>query len=752
MVCEGLSRRSFAQLLASIGVTSKGIVQSAGATQAVESDWPQFRYNSQNTAFAPDESGPKESIWYDWYVNTEVAGGDARAEPTIADGNLLFTDAESIHSVAIGSGSIEWSQSVGQVTGSMAVRDGEVYFVTNQGQLGALDAQTGARQWRLQLEPNIIGSPTVTESHIFASSSADIFYAVERDSGSQDWTFSTEEGRGSWPNNSPAVHEGTVFIPTHTGRIHALNVDDGEEEWMAETKAFLDTPPVVTDEIVVAGGYNSDLVAYSTTGGYEQWRVTGAGRFGAPAVANQTVFVTHRSGLTAYDADDGTERWTYSGVPGVVGRQPIVADGVVYVGGDRLVALDAETGSVFASFNPDYTQHGDQYGTGIESPVIADGTIFARDEYGGVYALSAQTKAVIKGPRSGDSLEELSFSADGSATPSGSIESFEWRWEEMDLSLGSGPQLSTRLYLPGAQTLSLTVRDTNGNTATSTREVNVHIGNGARAIAGAGLIAGTGLLYRRHRRNPEPDAETGGSDSASGDDQQSTEAVQQTADAEGNHALEEGNQALADQDYETAISCYEAAIASLTTAQESLPRGDDQREEIEERLATARAKLQTARDHQTAVEKLTEALLAAEQSLRTAVTEHGNGQQTIVKLRYRQARDQYEDALEQLDTLDIDPFGESGITVTFDTSSDTVPQDPSIVDELEQGEGSTLDEAGIDSEDAYVEATEEDIAKLSPLRRLAVQVWFDDQGTTTFPDRAAIVSRRDVARRGLDLI
>ena len=94
---------------------------------------------------------------------------------------------------------------------------------------------------------------------------------------------------------------------------------------------------------------------------------------------------------------------------------------------------------------------------------------------------------------------------------------------------------------------------------------------------------------------------------------------------------------------------YEIAITGYQTVLERLPVGDDRHDAIEETLAD----LQDAQQQITALQErrktVTDRLTAAENSFQTAVRAHLNREQTVAKIRYRQARDGFEEAVELID-------------------------------------------------------------------------------------------------------
>ncbi|MEZ3166992.1 hypothetical protein ABNG02_06615 [Halorubrum ejinorense] len=107
-------------------------------------------------------------------------------------------------------------------------------------------------------------------------------------------------------------------------------------------------------------------------------------------------------------------------------------------------------------------------------------------------------------------------------------------------------------------------------------------------------------------------------------------------------ARSEGSLDEASDQYETAITGYRTVLERLST-------GDDRRDAIEEALTDIQAARQQLSELQERRETVKTRLTAAENSFQTAVRAHANGEQTVAKIRYRQARDGFEDALELID-------------------------------------------------------------------------------------------------------
>lgn len=116
-----------------------------------------------------------------------------------------------------------------------------------------------------------------------------------------------------------------------------------------------------------------------------------------------------------------------------------------------------------------------------------------------------------------------------------------------------------------------------------------------------------------------------------------------------------------------ATTRYETAVSGYRTVLERLPAGDDRRDSIETTLTDVQGAQQRLAELQERRTTLASRLTAAENSFQTAVRAHVEHAQTVAKIRYRQARDRFEDALDLTDG-DL-PLFETPIRVSPDADT-----------------------------------------------------------------------------------
>ena len=207
--------------------------------------------------------------------------------------------------------------------GGVAAAGGRLFVTTGYGELVALDAASGAVQWRQRFDAPVIGAPTVEGGTVYAVGRDGTAMAVSADSGKILWEVpGTRAGSGMAGTGTPSVADGTVVFPFASGEVSAIDTAEGTRQWGA----------------AVAGQRVGRAYAAGT-----------GDLTGDPVIVGGVVYVGSSSGRTAaLDAKTGQRLWTAN--EGAM-NPPLVVGGSVFVVSDeaKLVRLDAGTGEVLWS-------------------------------------------------------------------------------------------------------------------------------------------------------------------------------------------------------------------------------------------------------------------------------------------------------------------------------------------------------------------------------------------------------------------
>ncbi len=231
----------------------------------------------------------------------------------------------------------------------------------------------------------LIGSsPAIVDGVVYIGSDDGDIYAIDASSGAQLWN----RDLGQFHTSSPAVVGGVVYVRVWEGYNYALNATNGDIIWQNSNTGLGGSSPAVVNGIYyVINGEN--LTASNATTGASIWNSTfGANADGSPVIMGNTVYVADSGYIAALDAQTGAVHWNRLLELGNTMNAPAVANGLVYVGceGNFFYALDASTGATVWNYSTVFKDG--------STPVVANNMVYL-NTYSGIIALNAQTGALI---------------------------------------------------------------------------------------------------------------------------------------------------------------------------------------------------------------------------------------------------------------------------------------------------------------------------------------------------------------------
>lgn len=528
------------------------------------------------------------------------------------------------------SATVRWSKEIAATTygASPVVRDETVYVVG--GDAYAFDATDGTERWRTE-RGGRTSEPAVTRNALYfcGGSNADTLYAASLDDGTPKWEYPLEE-RVARPIATETDADGndTVYFGDFEGYLYA--VSDGKPQWETNLGRFITTSPVLGTDIVYCAATDDvidALVGVRKSNGnlvwkYDPYRDASENvQMESPSLRDDVLYAPFFArGVHAVDID-GDELWEYEAT---VTSGTAVDETSVYicVGGyegttPKLVAIDRETGDKTWAF----TLPGDAR----VNPVVVGDLVYV-DAGSSLFGIDAATGA-----------EQWRFDAPISGRLGHSIavgDGVLYAASEDDLyALEDGGE---RTPTPSPTSPPTDVGGEGGGDLSSL----IAIAGGITATA---LLGGGALRYLRRRQRV--------------DGQQPEESGERPNEyiVQAESALDDGDEARTDGDYATAAEAYSTAVDAFQTARDLLPADDDRKDAIDAALAEAETAQQRASEQRDRRANLRQRLAAAEEDLVTALREHAQGNTTVARVRYRQARDRYEDLLGNLNSEDLTP-------------------------------------------------------------------------------------------------
>ncbi len=223
------------------------------------------------------------------------------------------------------------------------------------GQLHALDADSGKPRWSFQAGGRIRSRATVSGRDVYLQADDGMLYAIDAADGTARWKvrlvnqpierlpFDNPKSRFDRFGSEVRAAGGLLYLGTHDGRIVAVSPSDGARAWEFATGDSVLAAPAVDGGRLYAGSLDKHVYALDAATGRLLWkRDTRGGVVSTPAVEGGRLVVGNRTyDLLGLDAKDGSVAWTRYIWFSWVESSATIRDGVAYVGSSDAAALFA---------------------------------------------------------------------------------------------------------------------------------------------------------------------------------------------------------------------------------------------------------------------------------------------------------------------------------------------------------------------------------------------------------------------------
>ena len=285
-------------------------------------------------------------------------GGAVRSQPAV-DLTLVYaaSDDSDLYAISKSDGTLAWKSQIERspiqrsssdmtsawdwYTSSPVLQDTTLYIGSTDGNLYALDTQTGKTLWKFDTTASIRTTPLVANGLVYIGNTLGDYFAIDAKVGTEVWNYSTKEGNSS---NGMALVDNIVYFVSSTN-FHALEAKTGAVKWTRSMGPGSNFKPVSENGILYADGYD-ESGCYRPVGAYD----AGTGKLvwvpnffltdmlltSVTIGQNSVYFGADHEGLYALDKKTGEIKWklVVSGAQGSgVNANATVADGMVYFGG-----------------------------------------------------------------------------------------------------------------------------------------------------------------------------------------------------------------------------------------------------------------------------------------------------------------------------------------------------------------------------------------------------------------------------------
>lgn len=294
--------------------------------------------SSDGTFYAVDEETGKVK----WKKNTP---GEVNSSPAVADGTVYVLDMRGImHAYNAETGDQKWyfmteferrfqanrlhgyppvqqtmPDSWDLYLSSPAIANGKVYFGSGDGNVYALDAESGALLWKAATGDVVHASPAIANGVVYIGSWDSNFYALDAETGTEKWRFKATEDpvihNQQGFQSSATVAEGVVYVGCRDGHVYALDAANGRKKWDYSTaKSWVNATAAVRDGSLYSGTSDGSrfFILDAKTGRLKFNFVAGGQVFSSPAIAGDLVYFGSSNGkLYAAEAKTGRIAWQF---------------------------------------------------------------------------------------------------------------------------------------------------------------------------------------------------------------------------------------------------------------------------------------------------------------------------------------------------------------------------------------------------------------------------------------------------------
>lgn len=287
-----------------------------------------------------------------------------------------------------------------RLSGGIGAGEGLLYVGTDEGEIIALDPDTGTVRWRTQLSGEVLAIPVAREGALVVRTNDGHLTAIDPASGNSLWSYASTVPPLSLRGASrPLIDQGRVFAGFANGKLAALSLESGEVLWEVtvgvpegrselERMVDIDSSPVLVDGVIYAAAYQARLAALTSVAGSVLWsRELSTAQDMAPD--SDALYLAQDDGkVFAISRRSGAVLWQQDKLAGRVITAPVMYRGTLYVADQQgyLHGLSAGDGHFVARFriNEDAI---------TLAPVVSDDAMYIQTVGGALHALRIEPKS-----------------------------------------------------------------------------------------------------------------------------------------------------------------------------------------------------------------------------------------------------------------------------------------------------------------------------------------------------------------------
>lgn len=216
-----------------------------------------------------------------------------------------------------------WSKGVpAKIAGGVSVAYDTVFIGTENGNVIALDANTGEQKWIVSVKGEVLAKPAVESGVVVVNTGSGQVFALDSETGEQLWSYESDVPPLSLRGvSTPTAYSGGVMIGTATGKLVVNIIGTGQTAWEQvissasgvtelERIVDIDSQPLALNGMIYVISYDGTLAAVEVRSGRVVWKREYKSYRRLSAVGTSLFVVDNNSNLYAIDTRSGVELWS----------------------------------------------------------------------------------------------------------------------------------------------------------------------------------------------------------------------------------------------------------------------------------------------------------------------------------------------------------------------------------------------------------------------------------------------------------
>ena len=242
----------------------------------------------------------------------------------VGDGNRIFAASRDGNVVALDpeTGREAWRSELDmELSAGPGVGEGLVVVAAADGYVIALDVASGAEKWRASVDGEMLSQPMIKDDVVVTQTIDNVLRGLSAFDGSERWLIEQSTPRLTMRGSAtPVIVGSNVIAGFDNGRLVAVDIDSGEIEWEAllsppsgrsdlERLSDIDGQIAAVGQDVYAAGYQGRVAAVAAESGQLLWARDISSFEGVSADWNSVYTVNEQGEIIALTRRNGAESW-----------------------------------------------------------------------------------------------------------------------------------------------------------------------------------------------------------------------------------------------------------------------------------------------------------------------------------------------------------------------------------------------------------------------------------------------------------